>query len=301
MNILIVGSGAVGGYFGACLSKAGNDVTFLARGEHLKAINRNGLFVKSINGDFSVKVKAKERPDKDDSYDLIIFAVKGYDLETASETIKDVVADDTSILSLLNGVESEHDLSKKFGAEKIIGGVAFIGSAIETPGVILHTTAGFVTIGEMDRGKSDRCKKIKTTFEKAHIPCKISADINKDIWSKMVWNVGFNAITAITGALVSEILANQGTRQTVEQSMLETINVATKKGIVLSTDLILKTIARTEKAGKIKTSMLQDIEKDKQTEIDFINGAIVKMENEVGINTPVNETLFGLVKFKEGQ
>ena len=128
-------------------------MTFLARGEHLKAINRNGLFVKSINGDFSVKVKVKEWPDKDDSYDLIIFAVKGYDLETASETIKDVVADDTSILSLLNGVESEEFLANKFGTEKIIGGVAFIGSAIETPGVILHTASGFVTIGDMDRGK----------------------------------------------------------------------------------------------------------------------------------------------------
>ncbi len=299
MKILIVGTGAVGGYFGAFLSKAGNDVTFLARGEHLKAINRNGLIVKSINGDFSVTVKVKEWPDKDDRYDLIIFAVKGYDLETASETIKDVAADDTSILSLLNGVESEELLTKKFGTEKIIGGVAFIGSAIETPGVILHTASGFVTIGEIDGEKSDRCKRIKTTFEKAHIPCKISADINKDIWSKMLWNVGFNAITAVTGALVSEILANQGTRQIVEQSMLETINVAKKKGVLLSPDLILKTITRTEKVGKIKTSMLQDIEKGKQTEIDFINGAIVKIGNDVDINTPVNETLCDLVKFLE--
>ena len=122
---------------------------------------------------------------------------------------------------------------------------------------------------------------IKTTFEKATIPCKISEDINKDIWSKMVWNVGFNAITAVTGALVSEILANQGTRQIVEQSMLETIRRGRRrKEFILSPDLISKTIARTEKAGKIKTSMLQDIEKGKQTEIDFINGAIVKIGNE---------------------
>ncbi len=301
MKILIVGSGAVGGYFGALLAKADNDVTFLARGEHLKVLKEKCITIKSINGDFSVKVKVKERPDKDDNYDLIIFAVKGYDLETASETIKDVIADDTSILSLLNGVESEELLGEKFGAEKIIGGIAFIGSAIEAPGVILHTASGSVTIGDMGRSKSDRCQRIKRTFEKAHIPCKISTDINKDIWSKMVWNVGFNAITAITGALVSEILANQGMRQTVEQSMLETINVAIKKGVLLSPDLIAKTISRTEKAGKIKTSMLQDIEKGKQTEIDFINGAIVKIGKEVGINTPVNEMLFGLVKFKEEQ
>ncbi|GAJ04023.1 unnamed protein product, partial [marine sediment metagenome] len=207
MKILIVGSGAVGGYFGALLSRAGNDVTFLARGEHLKALRQKGITIKSINGDFSVKVKAQEQLDKDDRYDLIIFAVKGYDLEAASETIKDVVADDTAILSLLNGVESEEFLAQEFAAEKIIGGIAFIGSAIEAPGEILHTASGFVTIGEMDERESDRCQKIKTTFEKAHIPCKISADINKDIWSKMVWNVGFNAITAVTGALVSEILA----------------------------------------------------------------------------------------------
>ncbi len=274
---------------------------FLARGEHLKALKQKGITIKSINGDFSVKVTVKERPDKDDRCDLIIFAVKGYDLETASETIKDVVADDTSILSLLNGMESEGLLGDKVGAEKIIGGVAFIGSAIEAPGVILHTASGFVTIGELDGKKSDRCQKIQTTFEKADIPCKISADINKDIWSKMLWNVGFNAITAVTGALVSEILANQGTRQIVEQSMLETINVAKKKGVFLSTDLISNTIAKTKKAGKIKTSMLQDVEKGKQTEIDFINGTIIKIGKEVGINTPVNETLCGLVKFKEEQ
>ena len=301
MKILIVGSGAVGGYFGALLSRAGNDVTFLTRGEHLKALKEKGITIKSINGDFSVKVKVRELPDKDDSYDLIIFAVKSYDLGTATETIKDVVADDTSILSLLNGVDSEGLLGKKFGAEKIIGGVAFIGSAIEAPGEILHTASGSVTIGEMDGQKSNRCQKIKTTFEKATIPCKISEDINKDIWSKMVWNVGFNAITAVTGALVSEILANQGTRQAVEQSMLETISAAKKKGVLLSTDLISKTIARTEKAGKIKTSMLQDVENGKRTEIDFINGIIAKIGKETGINTPVNEMLFGLVKFKEEQ
>jgi 2-dehydropantoate 2-reductase len=299
MKILIVGSGAVGGYFGALLARAGNDVTFLVRGEHLKAINRNGLLVKSINGDFTVQVKAKERPHKDKRYDLIIFAVKGYDLEAAAETVETVVTHNTSILSLLNGLDSEKRLAKRFGDKKIIGGIAFIGSAIESPGVIAHTSSGSITVGEMDGEESGRCKEIKAIFEKAHIPCKISTDITKDIWSKMVWNVGFNAITAVTRALASDILADHGTRQIVEQSMLETVRVAEKRGVLLSPDLISKTIARTEKAGKIKTSMLQDIERGKRTEIDFINGAVIEIGKESGFDTPVNETLCGLVRFLE--
>jgi 2-dehydropantoate 2-reductase len=209
------------------------------------------------------------------------------------------VADDTSILSHINGLDSEKSLAKRFGDEKIIGGIAFIGSAIESPGVISHTSSGSVTVGEMEGNESERCKEIKAIFEQAHIPCKIATDITKDIWSKMVWNVGFNAITAVTRALVSDILADEGTRHIVEQSMVETVRVAEKRGLLLSPDLISKTIARTEKAGKIKTSMLQDIERGKRTEIDFINGAVVQIGKESGVDTPVNETLYGLVRFLE--
>ncbi|MBI3814954.1 MAG: 2-dehydropantoate 2-reductase [Nitrospinae bacterium] len=321
MEILIIGAGAVGGYFGGLLAKgrdnsAGSlDVTFLARGEHLKAIQERGLSIKSIKGDFNIRVRAVERLPDAEKFDLIIFAVKSYDLPDACQNIKNAVGDNTIIMSLLNGVDSEDIVGSFFGMEKVIGSVAFIGAQILEPGVISHTAAGMITIGELNnpinppliplykrgtegdlRGTGGRCEEILRIFESAGVPIKLSEDINKDIWSKMVWNVGFNAITAITGSMVSDVLAVPESRKVVEMAMKETVDVAREKGIKITDDIVEKTISKTLKAGAIKTSMLQDIENGKKTEIDSINGAIVRMGREMGIPVPVNETLYGIVK-----
>ncbi|MBI3583905.1 MAG: 2-dehydropantoate 2-reductase [Nitrospinae bacterium] len=296
MKILIVGAGAVGGYFGGMLAKAGEDVTFLARGEHLKAIQEKGLYIKSINGDFNIKIKAVERPDDNEKYDLIIIAVKSYDLSNACNNIKGTVKNDTVLMSLLNGVDSEEIIGGIFGADKVIGSVAFIGSQILEAGVISHTASGMITIGELNGSRSKRCEEILNTFERAKIPIKISENIQKDIWAKMVWNAGFNAITALTGSLASDVLSIPESRKIVEMAMKETVEVANKKGIRLSDDLAEKTISKTLKTGEIKTSMLQDRENGKAMEIDSINGAIVRLGHEMNIPVPVNETLYGAIK-----
>lgn len=296
MKILIVGAGAVGGYFGGLLARSGEDVTFLARGEHLKAIQEKGLYIKSINGDFNVKINAVERPSDNDKYDLIIIAVKSYDLSNACNNIKGTVKNDSVLMSLLNGVDSEEIIGNIFGIEKVIGSVAFIGSQISEAGVISHTASGMITIGELDGSKSKRCKEILNIFERAKIPIKLSENIQKDIWAKMVWNTGFNAITALTGSLVSDVLSIPESRKIVEMTMKETVEVANKKGIRLSDDLAEKTVSKTLKAGEIKTSMLQDRENGKAMEIDSINGAIVRLGREMNIHVPVNETLYGALK-----
>lgn len=296
MKILIVGAGAVGGYFGGLLARSGEDVTFLARGEHLKAIQEKGLYIKSINGDFNLKINAVERPSDNDKYDLIIIAVKSYDLSNACNNIKGTVKNDSVLMSLLNGVDSEEIIGSIFGIEKVIGSVAFIGSQISEAGVISHTASGMITIGELNGVKSKRCEKILYIFERAKIPIKLSENIQNDIWAKMVWNTGFNAITALTDSLVSDVLSIPESRRIVEMTMKETVEVANKKGIRLSDDLIDKTISKTLKAGEIKTSMLQDRENGKAMEIDSINGAIVRLGHERNIPVPVNETLYGALK-----
>lgn len=296
MKILIVGTGAVGGYFGGLLARSGEDVTFLARGEHLKAIQEKGLYIKSINGDFNVKIKAVEKPSDNDKYDLIIIAVKSYDLSNACNNIKGTVKNDTVLMSLLNGVDSEEIIGSIFGIERVIGSVAFIGSQILEAGVISHTASGMITIGELDGSKSKRCEEILNIFESAKIPIKLSENIQKDIWAKMVWNTGFNAITALTGSLVADVLSIPESRKIVEMAMKETVDAADKKGIRLSDDLVEKTISKTLKAGEIKTSMLQDRENGKAMEIDSINGAIVRLGHEMNISVPVNETLYGVIK-----
>ena len=310
MKILIVGAGAVGGYFGGLLAKGGGnstgslDVTFLARGEHLKAIQEKGLYIKSINGDFNIKIKAVERPDDNEKYDLIIIAVKSYDLSNACNNIKDTVKNDTVLMSLLNGVDSEEIIGSIFGIEKVIGSVAFIGSQILEAGIISHTASGMISIGELNnplnppllRGTGGRCEEILRIFENAGIPIRLSENIQRDIWAKMVWNAGFNAITALTGSLVSDVLSIPESRKIVEMAMKETMEVANKKGIRLSDDLIEKTISKTLKAGDIKTSMLQDRESGKIMEIDLLNGTIVRLGHELNISVPVNETLYGAIK-----
>jgi 2-dehydropantoate 2-reductase len=309
MKILIVGAGAVGGYFGGMLAKAGDDVTFIARGGHLKAIQERGLTVKSIKGDFNIKVKAVERLPDEEKFDLIIFAVKSYDLNDACQNIKNAAHDNTTIMSLLNGVDSEDIVGSFFGMEKVIGSVAFIGAQILEPGVISHTAAGMITIGELNnplnppliRGSGWRCEEVLKLFERVGVTIKLSEDINKDIWSKMVWNVGFNAITAITGSMVSDVLSVPESRKIVEMAMKETVDVAKGKGIKITDDIVEKTISKTLKAGAIKTSMLQDRENGKRTEIDSINGAIVRMGKDMGIPVPVNETLYGTVKILENK
>ncbi len=307
MKILIVGAGAVGGYFGGMLARSGEDVTFLARGEHLKAIQEKGLYIKSINGDFNIKINAVERPSDNDKYDLIIIAVKSHDLSNACNNIKGTVKNDTVLMSLLNGVDSEEIIGSIFGADKVIGSVAFIGSQISEAGVISHTASGMITIGELkplslpsptrgEVGGKGRCEEILNIFERAKIPIKLSENIQKDIWAKMVWNTGFNAITALTGSLVSDVLSIPESRKIVEMAMKETVKVANKKGIRLSDDLAEKTISKTLKAGEIKTSMLQDRENGKALEIDSINGAIVRLGHDMNIPVPVNETLYGALK-----
>ena len=296
MKILIVGAGAVGGYFGGLLARSGEDVTFLARGEHLKAIQEKGLYIKSINGDFNIKIKAVEKPNANEKYDLIVIAVKSYDLPDACNNIKGTVKNETVLMSLLNGVDSEEIIGSIFGADNVIGSVAFIGSQILDAGVISHTASGMITIGELDGVKSKRCEEILKIFERAKIPIKLSENIQKDIWAKMVWNTGFNAITALTGSLVSDVLSIPESRKIVEMAMKETVEVANKKGISLSDDLAEKTVSKTLKAGEIKTSMLQDRENGKAMEIDSINGAIVRLGHEMNIPVPVNETLYGALK-----
>jgi len=307
MKILIVGTGAVGGYFGGMLAKSGEDVTFLARGEHLKAIQEKGLYIKSINGDFNIKINAVEKPNANEKYDLIVIAVKSYDLPDACNNINGTVKNDTVLMSLLNGVDSEEIIGSIFGADNVIGSVAFIGSQILDAGVISHTASGMITIGELkppslpsptkgEDGGEGRCDKILKIFERAKIPIKLSENIQKDIWAKMVWNTGFNAITALTGSLVSDVLSIPESRKIVEMAMKETVEVANKKGIKLSDDLVEKTISKTLKAGEIKTSMLQDRENGKVMEIDSINGAIVRLGHEMNIPVPVNETLYGALK-----
>lgn len=291
-RIAVVGSGGVGGYFGGLLARAGLDVHFLARGAHLNAIKENGLKVISCQGDFAVKVNAVDDPATTGRCDIILFCVKSFDTQSMAEIIKPLVHRSTVIISLQNGVENEEILGNILGQEKVMGGVSFIGSRIKAPGIILHTAAGSLTFGEMAGGLSDRGLYLLRLFESAGIEATLSDNIKKVMWQKMVLNCGFNAITALTGRTVGEVLSVSEGRGLVKKAMDEVLRVAKGMGIPLREDLPEKTIAHTEKQGEIRTSMLVDMENGREVEIEALNGAVSRQARKLGLQTPVNDTLY---------
>ncbi|MDH3973373.1 MAG: ketopantoate reductase family protein [Deltaproteobacteria bacterium] len=296
MKIAVAGPGGVGAYYGGLLARGGMDVTFLGRGKHLEALKTEGLRVKSYKGDFHINVKAGDNPSETGICDLILFCVKSFDTKEVAQFIAPMVGTETIIISLQNGVDNEEQLGQILGMEKVMAGVAFIGSRMEEPGLIVHSAAGSITFGEIEGGLSERGEKVCRTFQSCGIEARLSEDIKKVMWQKMVWNCGFNAITALTGCAVSNILSDKSTREVVQKAMEEVVDLAQGLGIAVSRDLPQKTIAHTEKQGEIKTSMLMDMEKGRRMEIEALNGAVSKRGKELKRETPVNDTLYSMVR-----
>ena len=295
-KISVVGSGGVGGYFGGLLVKKGLNVYFLARGAHLKAIKEKGLTIESCRGNFNVKVNASDDPSTIGVCDIVLFCVKSFDTEIMAQRIKPLIGPSTAIISLQNGVENEEILGRLLGREKVMGGVAFIGSRIKKPGIILHTAAGNLTFGEMGGGVSERGKSLFQLFRNAGLEVNLSENIRKIMWRKMVWNCGFNAVTALSGCTVREVLSVSETAGAVRGAMDEVVTVAKGLDVLLGEDLPDKTIAHTEKQGEIRTSMLVDLESGRRVEIDTLNGAVSRLGKKLGFSTPINDTLYGLLK-----
>ncbi len=300
MKVLIIGSGGVGGYYGAMLAKSGHDLFFIARGAHLGAISQNGLTVKSLGDEFTIHPECGETAESFGVADLVIVSVKAYDTASTLGLYHSNVGSDTAILSLQNGIDNETVVAREYGNECVLGGIAFIGSRVENPGVILHTAFGHIAIGELSGGVSERTKRLGKIFENARIKCKVSGDIKRDLYGKMVWNIGFNAICAIVDKSAKEVAEFEETRNIVRSAMLEWIEVANACGVSLNHDLADKNINTTLKGGEVIPSMLHDRRLGRKMEIDTFNGKAVELGEKRGIATPVNMTLAGLARKLDG-
>jgi len=297
MRFVIVGAGGVGGYYGAMLARGGHEIFFIARGEHLKKINNDGLKIKSLNGDFSIRAIAGENADSFGLADYALVCVKSYDTASTSDLYKSSVGPDTVIVSLQNGVDNEQIISSQFGHDKVMGGVAFVGARVERPGLILHTAFGHITIGDPGQGATDRALKLCQIFNDSEVKCHVSDDINRDLWGKMVWNTGFNAICAILDCPAKAVASYEGTRQIVKSAMSEWIEVARSSGVDLDPSLADKNIAVTLKGGEVIPSMLHDRRRGRKMEIETFNGKAAKLGAKLGIDTPVNLALAEIIRF----
>lgn len=296
MNVLIVGAGAVGGYYGACLWRAGIKVSYLVTQRSLSIIKDRGLTVKSNGEIWTIHPNVSANPTDLVPCDLIIIAVKRYDTNSVLNAIEPVLKEDTLILPLQNGVDSEEDILKRFPHSNVLGGIAFIGARLEETGVISHHGAGSLSIGELDGHESHRLQTVVNMFKEAGVPAKLSRDIYKAKWQKLCWNAVFNPLSVILNGPIDYILDSVDALDIVYTIFNEIRLLAGKKGIILQPGLMDEHITVTQKLRGFHTSMYEDFIKGKPTEIDYFNGYVCREGAKHDVNVPVNCTITRLVK-----
>jgi 2-dehydropantoate 2-reductase len=295
-QILMVGAGSVGGFFGAHLAKNNPNVSFLLRPKTLAAVKQNGLTIRSAKGSFTVHPAAASDPRDLPKPDLIILSVKAYDLDEVLTQIEPVLTDHTVILTLQNGVDTEDRILARFQRDCVVGGVAFIYSKIVAPGVIDHYKKGAVAIGEMMGHQSPRLLAIVDLFKQAGIPCQLTDDVRRSKWEKMCWNCVFNPLTVMIDDKVAKALDHPEMLRVIHQIVGEVMAVAAAAKVPLAVDMAEKVVRWTQEIRDIHTSMYDDWKAGRPTEIDFLNGYVAKRGRDFSIPTPVNDLLTAVIK-----
>jgi 2-dehydropantoate 2-reductase len=302
MKIGVVGSGAVGGYFGSYLSKAGHEVTFIARGRNLEAMKRNGgMSVESIEGNFTATGIITDRYDSLVDSDLILFCVKATATKEVATQLVPILKKDAYILTLQNGVDNEEVLGELFGEERILSAATYIQAHMKEPGVVkqIENPTKLVIGALTSEGNLSIVKEVSELMNSAGIISHVSSNIVKVKWKKLLWNVTFNPLSALIEGKVGEILDDDGLRITAERVCGEAIAVARKAGIPLEETLASQMIEQSAPARHHETSMLQDKRNGKPMEIESICGYVVSKGKDLGVETPVLETIYSLLRTEE--
>lgn len=300
MKIYFLGAGALGCAIGGTLAAAGSDVTLIDPFQaHVDAINRDGLRMKVGDSERVVRVRAAHDSTKLEAPDLLIVLVKSFHTRAAIEGARNIVDPDTAVMSLQNGMGHEEILSEVVGAGHVLAGKTYIGGVMLGPGHVIAGTQGKRTvIGEIDGRISERAEAIAAEFERAELPCEVSGNILGAMWDKLLINVATGALSGITGQVYGSLYAVPEIEATAIAAVAEAMTVAEAGGVKLSIqsprDAWL--MAAEGLPYAFKTSMLQSLEKGSITEIDFINGAVVRMGRKYDIPTPVNQTLVAAIK-----
>jgi len=296
MNIVVFGAGAIGSLFGGLLNKD-NNVLLIGRKSHITAIKKNGL---KLDGKTRLNIKIKAESSIDNvtfSPDLLILTVKSYDTESAILQAIKIITDDTTVLSLQNGLDNIEKISKHIKSERIIVGITTHGALFSKSGVITHTGKGMTVLGELNGKKTERLESIVKLFNKSGIETKESMNILKEIWSKAIINSSINPLTAIFKCKNGYLLKNPILKKLLENICEESISISKSEGIDLS---YLDTLAKTKEVIKNTSdnysSMLQSIIKSKKTEIDSINGKLIEIGKKNNVSTLTNEILLYSVK-----
>ena len=257
-QIMIVGAGSVGGFFGACLAKNNPNVSFLLRPRTLDAVRQRGLTIRSAGGSFTVRPPAASDPRELAPPDLVILGVKTYDIDEVLTQLEPVLTHRTVILTLQNGIDTEDRIIAKLERDCVVGGVAFIYSKIAEPGVIDHYKKGAVAIGEFMGHESERLLAIQRIFSAAGIPCQLSKDIRRAKWEKMCWNCVFNPVTVVIDDQVAKALDHPEMINVIRQIVGEVAAVSAAMKVPLAPDMADKVVKWTQEIRDIHTSMYDD-------------------------------------------
>jgi 2-dehydropantoate 2-reductase len=294
MRIVVMGTGAVGGYFGAKLAAAGHELVFIARGHNLTALRQNGLLIDSFQGALHIRQAIfTDDPAAAGGAQLVLFCVKSYDTEAAAKALAPFIRQTTKVLSLQNGVDNPSRIERICGSSTILAGVVYIGAELVQPAIIKHSSGGKIVFGELDGGVYESTQNVERTLLAAHIPCEISLEIARAQWRKLLWNAPFCAISCLTGAATKDIVESPSLCKLGVDCMLEVIAAAKTQGLDLPCEWIDETLAFSRTLGNFKPSMLQDREAGKPLEFEAFNGVVVKLLREAGQQAPVNQVFYG--------
>jgi 2-dehydropantoate 2-reductase len=306
-RVAVVGAGAVGCYFGGMLARAGAPVTLIGRAPHVEAINRDGLFIDSIHFKEHVRVSAATGIGAVRDAQLILFSVKTVDTEATAKLLAPHLAPDTIVVSLQNGVDNVERINSAAGIQAIPA-VVYIAAAMTGLGRVKHSGRGDLIIGNHsgnpspnhDTDKSE-LEEVAAIFTRAGVPCRISENVTAELWEKLIMNCAYNAMSALTRTKYGHIARDAGSIEVIKSVIIEAVAVGSAAGVQLSADTMISAALKlgSEAIPEALSSTAQDIARGKPTEIDSLNGFLVRKGVELGVPTPVNQVLYSLVKLLE--
>src|SRR5262245_51744724 len=318
MRIVIAGAGAIGGYIGARLARAGADVVLFARGPHLQAMQARGLRVTSAEGDFEIRPQVTGDLTTIGKADVVFLGVTAHGLTSLAPTLKPLFGPDTSVVSTQNGlpwwyfqnhggeldglrlerVDPGGVIAASIEPRRVIGSLAYFATDVAEPGVIHHTEGNRISFGEPDGSKSDRVKAIAETLIAAGFRCPVTARFRHEIWVKLLGNVAFNPISALTRGTLEELVRHPDTSKVVREIMAETEAVAGQLGIEMPISIDQR-MAGAERVGAHKTSMLQDLEAGRPLELEAVVGAVIELGDRLGVPTPATRAVYACAKMAD--
>jgi 2-dehydropantoate 2-reductase len=296
-NFLIMGAGAVGGYFGSRLAEAGHSVYLVARGRHLQALVNDGLRVKTPEGVFHKKLPASENPASFGIVpDFIVFTVKSYDTLDALGQVRPLMGGNSQILSLQNGVENYDILAQVFGTDRVIRGFCRLNAELTGPGVIRQQKFAQIIFGEDDASVTPRVEQLAASLHQSGIDFRVSADIRRDMWTKFTWNAVHNVLTGLLGKTIIDLYKDEAMVSLMHRMTGEILTVAQAAGVDLRREDVDQVVEDGIQLGAFRTSTFQDRERGKPMEFDAFTGTMVRYGVRLGVPTPVFETLDALYR-----